>query len=123
MTDKKKFLRLESLISYVQSESDGDEIYIKHNDQKIAPAEGRYIKMSRGVPVALDVEVDIADTETWVEFELWDYDLLSMNDIIGKFRLLVDEEGEHFSTELKRSDDTEAQYVLNWSVIRRSTPV
>lgn len=120
MTDKKKFLLLESLISYVQSESDGDEIYINYKNEKIAPADGKYIKMSRGLPVPVNVEIEIDKADTWVELELWDYDLLSPNDSIGKFRLLVDEAGENFSTELKRSDDTDAQYVLNWSVIERA---
>lgn len=120
MTDKRKFLRLESLISYVQSESGGDEIFIKYKNEKVAPDDGRYIKMSRGGPVTLGVEIEIDKTETWVELELWDYDLLSPNDSIGKFRLLVDETGDNFSTELKRSDDTDAQYVLNWSVVERA---
>lgn len=120
MTDKKKFLLLESLISYVQSESDGDEIYIKYKNEKIAPGDGKYIKMSRGIPVPVNVEIEIDKADTWVELELWDYDLLSPNDSIGKFRLLVDEAGENFSTELKKSDDTDAQYVLNWSVVERA---
>ena len=120
MTDKTKFLRLESLISYVQSESGGDEIYIRYKGEKIAPGDGKYIRMSRGGPVTLDVEIEIDKAETWVELELWEYDLLSPNDSIGKFRLLVDEAGEDFSTELKRNDDTDAQYVLNWSVVERS---
>lgn len=118
MTLKKKFLRLESLVAYIQSENDGDEIFIKYNDKKVAPKHGRYIKMSLG-PVPLDVEIELDSNQDWVELELWDYDLFSSNDNLGKFKLLVDEVSASFSAELLRDDPSGGKYVLNWSVVER----
>ena len=118
MAEKKRFLRLESIVAFLQTEKDGDEIFIKYKDDKIAPTDSKFIKMSKD-PVALGVEIEIDKTEKWVELELWDYDHFSPNDSLGKFRLLVDQISENFTAELVRNKDLDARYVLNWSVIER----
>lgn len=118
MAPKNKFLRLDSLVAYLQTESDGDEIFLKYNDEKIAPADAKFMKMSRD-PVPLNIEIELADDQKWVELELWDYDRFTPNDNLGKFRLLVDEVAENFTAELVRGQEAEGRYVLNWSVIER----
>src|SRR5690349_15580071 len=119
MAPKSKFLRLDSLVAYLQTESDGDEIFLKYNDEKIAPSDSKFMKMSRD-PVPLNVEIELADDQKWVELELWDYDRFTPNDNLGKFRLLVDEVAENFTAELVRDREAEGRYVLNWSVIERA---
>ena len=119
MGNKKRFLRLESLVAYLQTESDGDEIFLKYNDEKVAPADSKFIRMQAG-PVALDTEIELQDGDKWVELELWDYDHFSANDCLGTFKLLVDEISETFTAELVRLNKSEARYVLNWSVIERT---
>lgn len=121
MSNKKRFLRLESIVSYVQTERDGDEIFIKYMDKKVAPAEGKFIKISKD-PVPIDVEIELDKNEKWVELELWDYDHFSRNDSLGSFKLLVDQASDNFTAELVRNKDSEARYVLNWSVIDRINP-
>lgn len=118
MTEKKRFLRLDSIIAYMQSEMDGDEIFIKYKGEKVAPHNARFIRMNRE-PAILDVEIPVASDDHWVELELWDYDHLSPNDSLGKFRLLVDEVADGFSAELAPDKDAVARYVLNWSVVER----
>ena len=118
MSQKKRFLRLDSILAYRQSESDGDEIFIKYNGEVVAPLESRFIRMS-SQPTPLNVEIELPESEKWVELELWDYDHLSPNDCLGKFRLLVDQIEENFAAELIRDNQSEARYVLNWSVIER----
>lgn len=118
MNNKKRFLRLESLVAYRQTESDGDEIFLKYKEEKVAPAEGRYIKMEAG-PVTLATEIELEDSDQWIELELWDYDHLSANDCLGTFKLLVDEISETFTAELVRHAESEARYALNWSVVER----
>ena len=126
MAEKKRFLRLESLVSYLQTEEDGDEIFIKYKDEKVVPADGKFVKMTKD-PVPLNVEIEIDRMEKWVELELWDYDRFSPNDSLGKFKLLVDKTSETFSAELVREKDSDARYILNWSIVdrmnaRRKTP-
>jgi hypothetical protein len=120
MSSKKRFLRLESIVSYLQTERDGDEIFIKYKDKKVAPADGKFLKMSKD-PVRLDIEIELGN-EKWVELELWDYDHFSPNDSLGVFKLLVDQSSDSFTAELVRNKDSDARYVLNWSVIDRINP-
>lgn len=120
MAEKTRFLRLESIIAFMQTEMDGDEIFIKHKGEKIAPAEGKFIRMSRE-PASLEVEIAVDANDHWVELELWDYDNFSPNDRLGKFKLLVDEVSEGFTAELQPEKDAIARYVLNWSVVERKT--
>ncbi|MEX1240224.1 MAG: hypothetical protein WEB30_10920 [Cyclobacteriaceae bacterium] len=121
MSNKKRFLRLESIASYLQTERDGDEIFIKHKDKIVAPADGKFIKMSKD-PVRLEIEIELDKNEKWVELELWDYDHFSPNDSLGMFKLLVDQTSDGFTAELVRNKDSDARYVLNWSVIDRINP-
>ena len=121
MSIKKRFLRLESIVSYVQTERDGDEIFIKYNDKKVAPVDAKFVKMSKD-PVPLEVEIELGTNEKWVELELWEHDHFSPNDSLGSFKLLVDQASDTFTAELVRNKDSDARYVLNWSVIDRINP-
>ena len=119
MAPKKKFLRLESLVAYRQSERDGDEIFIKYKDEKIAPKDAKFLRLAKD-PLTLNVEIELDNDQKWVELELWDYDRFSPNDSLGKFKLLVDQVAETFTAELVREKDSDGKYILNWSVIERS---
>jgi hypothetical protein len=121
MAEKTRFLRLESIIAYMQTERDGDEIFIKYKGEKIVPEQGKFVKMTRE-PLPLEVEIAVDENNNWVELELWDYDNFSPNDRLGKFKLLVDEVSEGFTAELQPEKDELARYVLNWSVVERKTP-
>ena len=118
MTQKRRFLRLESLVAYLQTESDGDEIYIKFKGEKVVPADAKFIKMTKD-PVPLNTEIELNQNEKWIDLELWDYDRFTSNDSLGKFTLLVDQAAESFAAELVRTKDSDARYVLNWSLIER----
>ena len=120
MNPKKRYLRLDSIVAYMQTEADGDEIFIKYKDEKVAPADAKFVRMKHHELVPLNVQIELSESDQWVQLELWDYDLLSANDALGTFRFLVDEVAENFSTELVRQGGSEARYVLNWSVVERS---
>jgi hypothetical protein len=119
MAPKTKFLRLESLVAYRQSERDGDEIFIKYKDEKIAPKDAKFLRLAKD-PLTLNVEIELDNDQKWVELELWDYDRFSPDDSLGKFKLLVDQVAETFTAELVREKDSDGKYILNWSVIERS---
>jgi len=118
MAQKKKILRLDSLVAYLQTETDGDEIFIKYNDKKIAPVDGKFFKMTKE-PATLNIEIELDESQKWVELELWDYDRFTPNDSLGKFRLLVDQVSENFTAELVRDRHSHGKYVLNWSLLER----
>ncbi|QSE96149.1 hypothetical protein [Fulvivirga lutea] len=106
-------LRLLKLHCYRQEESDGDEVFIKYKKEKIWPLKSKYESMKEG---SLDVNVDIAGLEsgTEVEIELWDYDLLTPNDKLGTFKMLVNEKGGPFKTDLLVELGEDAKYSLEW---------
>jgi hypothetical protein len=118
MANKTRFLRLGSLVSYVQAETDGDEIFIRYKKKKIAPAKSKFYKISNE-PVQLNIEVPLEKSEKWVELELWEYDRLTPNDALGHFKLLVDQASDTFTAELIRKEDSGAKYVLHWEIIER----
>jgi len=119
MNQKKRYLRLNSIVAFLQTEADGDEIFIKYKDEKVAPVDAKFVRMSKD-PTPLNTEIELAVSDNWVELELWDYDRFSPNDALGKFRLLVDHPGEGYTAELARNKgDSNARYVLNWSLIER----
>jgi len=119
MTEKKRFVRLDSLVAYTQTETDGDEIFIRYQGKKIAPETGKFFKINNE-PVPLNVEIPVEELGQWVELELWDYDHFTPNDKLGTFRFLADEVAENFTAELVPDQDAAiARYVLGWSVIER----
>ena len=120
MAEKTRFLRLDSIVAYMQTETDGDEIFVKYKGEKVAPPDDKFVKMNRE-PASLGVEIPVDGNDNWVELELWDYDNFSPNDRLGKFRLLVDEVADGFTAELQPEKDAVARYVLSWSVVERST--
>lgn len=106
-------LRLISIKCNVNDESDGDEIYLKYDSHKIWP-HGLFKSIKMNEELEIDVTLDVPDDE-YVTFELWDYDLLSRNDLLGSFTMRTNEKGGPFQTSLKmeRLGDT-ASYLLTW---------
>ena len=97
---------------HVPDESDLDEVYLKYNGKKIWPSK-RYRQLKPG---ATPVETEIKDLERegFMEIELWDYDFLSRNDLLGKFRMPLDQAGGPFTTDLTKEGNTSAAYTLEW---------
>ena len=117
MTMKTRFLRQKSLVSYVPSEDDGDEVYITYKGKKIAPAESTYYEMPHG-ELDLNIDIPLDPSQEWAVLDLWDHDVLSKNDQLGTFKLKVDEVDEGFSAELIQKEPR-SRYVLNWGVIEK----
>jgi hypothetical protein len=117
MTPKSRFLRLNSLVSYVPSEDDGDEIYITYKGERVAPTASTYYKMPHG-ELEINIDIPLDQSQEWVELELWDHDVLSKNDHLGMFKLKVDEVDDGFSAELIQKEPR-SRYVLNWGVIEK----
>jgi hypothetical protein len=67
-----------------------------------------------------DLAVEIKDVNIGQEIiiELWDWDLLSPNDKLGTFTLILQKELGQFSTDMvqNRKETTKAKYTLDWEV-------
>lgn len=118
MAVKQRILRIQSLVGYLQSESDGDEVFLRYKSKKIAPLKKKFYKMTRE-PLEINAEIKLDGSEKWVELELWEYDLLLPNACLGRFKLLVGQQSDTFLAELSREKDSQARYVLNWELLTR----
>lgn len=100
----------------MQDEGDGDEVYLKHKGKRIWPLNGKYQTMKDGDEKEVNVEVPDIDKDITVEIELWDYDILTENDRLGVFKMLVNERGGTFITDLTEMPVKGAKYSLEWEV-------
>jgi hypothetical protein len=116
--ENKLTLQLNKLNCYVSDEADADEVFLKYAHKKIWPVKHHYESMNKGT-LDLDVELKDLPPHTVIEIELWDYDLLSANDLLGTFRITADKAGGPFNTDLipnKKIGDR-ARYNLEWQLI------
>jgi hypothetical protein len=108
--------RLLKLHCYISDESEDDEVFIKRNKENLWPQSEKYKQMSGGAEI---VNVDINDIERGasIELELWDYDTWSPNDKLGIFKMVVDERGGPFTSDLIVEKGSGAKYSLEWEVV------
>jgi hypothetical protein len=106
-------LRLLKLYCYLPDESDGDEIYIILNGQRIWPKEEKY-KTIVDKETALDFAMEINKGDS-LELELWDYDVLSRNDLLGKLTLVASAHGKYLVDFVKTGPD-KSKYGLEYEL-------
>ena len=109
-------LHITKLHCYRQDEKDGDEIFIRHNKKKIWPEDSKYQRMEEG-KYDLNIVLPNIEVDNKVELELWDYDFLTPNDLLGTFLFHMDKWGGPYKTDIK----TDAQgvlgkYMIEWSI-------
>ena len=106
--------RLLELNCYI-SDEDADEVFLKQNKKRIWPVNKKYIEMK---DAELKIGVDLqAEKDTMIEIELWDYDTWSPNDKLGTFKMLVDQRGGPFTSDLIGEKGIGAKYSLKWEVV------
>jgi hypothetical protein len=111
-----KHVKLIKLTCHVPSEGDGDELYIKLNDEKIWPVDGKFHRLKGNETAPLDIRVDMpAPKNSPIQIELWDFDWVSASDLLGKFEFQAAGDG-HFSTDLTYSVNNIARYTLDWEI-------
>lgn len=108
-------LHLIQLNCYTQDEGDGDEIFLKLGKKRVWPIDTRFKKVKQG-SVPLNIKLEGMSSEKMTELELWDYDFLTPNDKLGVFKMLVNEIGGPFTTDLQKNVKS-TKYSLEWEVI------
>ena len=106
-------LRILGVKCYLPDETDGDEIYLISNGQKIWPTDAKYIQMSGdGAPVSIEMVIKKGDK---IPIELWDYDKFSANDHLGELIIQADAHG-HFVNEFTKKGKDNSKYALEWEL-------
>lgn len=109
-------IQLKSVKCTVPDESDKDEMYLKMNGEKIWPLQGRYHRLDADDQVDIALELDVP--EGWTEVELWDYDFISRNDLLGVFKFMVDQTRGEYSTSMQVLEkNSSASYILHWAIV------
>lgn len=109
-------IKLNSIQCNVPDEIDKDEMYLKHDGKKIWPEGALYHRVDTGDVAEINLAFDVP--EGWCEIELWDFDYMSRNDFLGKFRFKVDgEAGEYTNTMNLVEKGSTASYFLKWEIL------
>ena len=107
---------LKSVQCIVPDEIDKDEMYLKYNGEKIWPEGTHYFQLDTGDKVDLGVSLEVP--AGWNEIELWDFDYMSQNDFLGKFRFEVDDTPGKYSTSMNLEEKgSSASYILYWDIL------
>ncbi len=111
-------LILQKLNCYLPDESDGDEIYLKINDEKIWPVNKKFEIISSGT-LTLGIEIKDLTKDEEVIIELWDFDIISKNDLLGNFKITADKPGGPYNTDLHVDlrEGNKAKYNLEWKIV------
>ncbi|MDH5380148.1 MAG: hypothetical protein OEW75_04805 [Cyclobacteriaceae bacterium] len=106
-------LNLKKIHCYLPDEDDADEIFIKYNGNKIWPEE-KFIAMKEGAAV-IGYNLKI-DKGTVAEFEIWDYDNFTSNDLLGTVRIVADAVGGPFTSDMIKKDSGNSRYAIEWEI-------
>jgi len=118
MVDERKlFIKILQLNCFITDEMGSDELYLMVNDEKIWPQNHLYKAINPG---STDVNVKIFNLspKTQIDLEVWDYDYLSSNDLLGTVPLYIDEPGGPYTTDMiPNQEETEkAKYSFIWEI-------
>lgn len=111
-------IKLNKLHCHLNDEADSDEIYLKVNNSKIWPL-GFFKSVDSGDIKIIDVTMKHDDDAKPALIEIWDYDFLSRNDLIGTFELMAGSKKKgQFQSTIKASEGhSTAAYLLDWEIL------
>jgi hypothetical protein len=67
---------------------------------------------------SVDLEMEIEVNEGWAEIEVWDYDFISRNDLLGAFRFNVDHtKGDYSTSMIVLEVGSHSSYILFWEIV------
>jgi hypothetical protein len=109
--------KLHCLKCLLNSEHQGDEIYVRYNGAKIWPENRKWHRITEGDEVAMNVNQAVTNVGDKVELELWECDFLSQSKL-GNFVFLPDTPGGPFTVDMLAKNG-KAKYSLVWEVIKK----
>jgi len=104
-------IKLLTLHCHVSDEDGLDEVYLKYNKKKIWPEKIKTLPLGE---TPLNISIEDPPKGESIEIELWDKDLVSADDKLGVFTLVLDQFGGGFVTVMTRINTNVASYELIW---------
>lgn len=110
-------IKLLHLFCYANEELKEDEIFIKYKGKKVWPKDKKYHGIKPGEKLTLDVEITDLPEGELMELEIWDWDLWSANDLLGKTIMKADGPGGPFQADMRTEKPEEtARYSIQWKI-------
>ena len=112
-------LKLLRLHCYLVEENEYDDVFLKYEDQKIWPIDKKQQPIMMDTTTELDIMIPDLSLFKQVEIELWDWDLLKPNDLLGTFSLIIEGSDGQYSTDMiqNKKKTNKAKYTLDWELI------
>jgi hypothetical protein len=102
---------------FYQTESDGDELFIKHKGKRIWPLKNKYRNVGKQPKISLAFVSEFQVDDQPLQFELWEYDNIFSSHQLGVFQIRPDPmPGGPFVTDMKLTSDIFAKYSLEWMI-------
>ena len=114
---RKLFIKIRYLKCFVTDEMGFDEVFLLLNGKKIWPKNHTYKAVKPG-RTNINVEIKNLDPNIHFDLEIWDFDYISSNDLLGRVPILIDEPGGPYTTDMiPNSLETEkAKYSIVWEI-------
>lgn len=105
-------LKLVSVACMQTDESDKDEIYLKVNDKKIWPVKQKFYPIDTDEEASIQLSFNV--TPGKCSIDLWEYDFIGSNEILGSFIFKIDQPGSF--SEMMSNLKGDASYILNYEI-------
>jgi len=106
-------IKLLTLNCHVSDEDSLDEVYLMYKDDRIWPQNKKFKTVPHG-ETPLNISIEDPPKGESIEIELWDRDLISSNDKLGVFTLVLDQFGGGYVADMKKIKSKVASYELSW---------
>jgi hypothetical protein len=117
LDERKLFIKILQLNCFITDEIGFDEVYLTVNNEKIWPQNHSYKSINPG-STKIDVKIFDLLPDSQIDLEVWDYDYLSSNDLLGVIPLFIDEPGGPYTTDMipNKNETEKAKYSVLWEI-------
>ncbi|MEQ8907366.1 hypothetical protein [Ekhidna sp.] len=105
-------LKLVSITCMQTDETDKDEIYLKVHDKKIWPIKQKFYPIDTDEEASIGLSFNVTPGKSTID--LWEYDFIGSNEILGSFIFKIDQPGSY--SEMMSNLKGEASYILNYEI-------